>query len=243
MNILILGANSDMAFAIAEIFGKKEKANIYLASRDIQTLEKKATDLAIRCQTSIKVLPFDVTQYQTHHDFYHQLSPKPDGVIAAFGYLGEQKKAESSFDEARRIIDTNFVGAVSILEIIARDFEQQGKGFIIGISSVSGERGRQSNYIYGSAKGAFTVYLSGLRNRLSKQNVQVLTVLPGFVRTKMTADMALPEKLTAAPSEVAADIHAAWRRGKPVIYTKWLWRWIMLVIKAIPEKIFMKMKL
>ena len=157
------------------------------------------------------------------------------GVISAVGYLGDQDKAQSDFSEAKKIIDTNYTGVVSLLNIIADDFEKRRNGFIVGISSVAGDRGRKSNYIYGSAKSALTTYLSGLRNRLYDANVQVLTVKPGFVATKMTKGLDLPEKLTALPEEVAEDIYNAQQKGKNVLYTKWIWRWVMLVIKAIPE--------
>ena len=119
--------------------------------------------------------------------------------------------------------------------MIASDFEQRKSGFIVGITSVAGDRGRKSNYLYGSAKAALTVYLSGLRNRLYESQVHVMTVKPGFVATKMTEDMDLPEKLTAQPDEVADDIFNSQQKNKNVIYTKWIWRWVMLVIKAIPE--------
>ena len=127
--------------------------------------------------------------------------------------------------------------------IIANDFEKRRSGFIVGISSVAGDRGRKSNYIYGSAKAGFSAYLSGLRNRLHSVHVQVLTVKPGFVRTKMTEGMDLPERLTAQPEEVAKDIFKAQQRGRDVLYAKGMWRWIMLVIKTIPEWLFKRMDL
>jgi short-subunit dehydrogenase len=206
-------------------------------------LQKKVQDISIRYGIKADALYFDAVDYASHKDFYEKLNPKPDVVVLAFGYLGEQQKGEQDFTEAKKIIETNFTGAASILEIIAVDFERRGHGCIIGISSVAGERGRQSNYLYGSAKGALTIYLSGLRNRLHKRNVQVITVLPGFIRTKMTAELDLPEKLMAEPDEVAEDIHRAYKRRKDIIYTKWFWRWIMFVIKAIPEKVFKSLKL
>jgi short-subunit dehydrogenase len=130
-----------------------------------------------------------------------------------------------------------------MLEVIAADFEERGHGMIIGISSVAGERGRQSNYIYGSAKAGFNAYLSGLRNRLSKRGVHVMTVLPGFINTKMTASLDLPGLLTAQPEEVAEDIYKAFQKKKNFLYTKWFWRWIMLIIKYIPEPVFKRMGL
>jgi decaprenylphospho-beta-D-erythro-pentofuranosid-2-ulose 2-reductase len=243
MQLLILGANSEVAGAVARKFAQEERANVYLASRDLGLLQKQARDLEIRYQVKAQPLWFDAVDYAAHEAFYGRLDPKPDGVLLAFGYLGDQTKAQEDFQEARQIIETNFLGAVSILEIVAQDFARRGHGFIVGISSVAGERGRQSNYIYGAAKGALSIYLSGLRNRLHKRGVRVITVLPGFIRTKMTEHLDLPEKLMAEPGEVAEDIYTVFKKGKEIIYTKCLWRWIMVIIKAIPEKIFKRLKL
>lgn len=243
MQVLILGANSEVAEAVARKFAKEEKANIYLASRDLELLQKQAKDLEIRSQVKAQPLFFDALDYEAHKEFYRKLDPKPDLVLLAFGYLGDQAKAQEDFAEARKIIETNFLGAVSILEIVAQDFARRGHGVIIGISSVAGERGRQSNYIYGAAKGALSIYLSGLRNRLYKHGVRVITVLPGFIRTKMTEHLDLPQILMAEPDEVAADIYNAYKKGKEIIYSKRLWRWIMAVIKAVPETVFKRLKL
>ncbi len=237
MYLLILGANSDVAHLVARAFAKEEKANLYLASRDMEILGKRAKDITTRYEVKAVPLYFDATDYASHRDFYDNLNPKPDGVLVAFGYLGDQKEAQADFDKARKIIETNYLGAVSILEIIAADFEKRGHGFIAGISSVAGERGRQSNYIYGSAKGAFTVYLSGLRNRVSKRGVSVMTVLPGFIRTKMTKQLKVPERLLAEPNDIAEKIHKAIKR-KDIIYTPFFWKYIIIGIKAIPEAVF-----
>ena len=188
-------------------------------------------------------MELDILDYASHETFYQQLQVKPLGVVSAVGYLGEQEKAQSSFSETQKIIDTNYTGIVNLLNIIADDFETRRSGFIVGISSVAGDRGRKSNYIYGSAKAALTTYLSGLRNRLFDANVHVLTVKPGFVNTKMTAGMDLPEKLTAEPEEVAEDIYKAQQKMKNVLYTKWMWRWVMLIIMHIPEFMFKKMSI
>ncbi len=241
--VLILGANSDMALALARILAKMEKTDLYLASRRLDVLTKKAKDLELRFEVKAAALAFEATDYASHTGFYDRLDPKPDGVMLAFGFLGDQKKAQTDFSEARKIIEANLLGAISILEIVAADFEKRGHGFIIALSSVAGLRGRASNYIYGAAKGGLSVYLSGLRNRLAKRNVQVLTVLPGFVRTKMTEGMDLNEKLLAEPEEAAADIYRALRQGRDVVYTKGLWRWIMLLIRLLPEGVFKKTSL
>lgn len=243
MRLLILGANSDIAYAVAQQFAKAEQADIDLASRDLDLLEKKATDLHIRYQVQARALAFDAGDPDSHRTFFESLDPKPDGVVLAFGYLGDQQAAQLDFAAARKMIDTNFCGAVSILEIIAAHFEQRRRGFILAISSVAGERGRQSNYIYGAAKGALIIYLSGLRNRLFHHQVHVVTILPGFVDTKMTKNLDLPKPLTATPEQVAKDIYKAFKAKKNKIYTFWLWRWIMMIIKMIPEPLFKRLKL
>ena len=243
MNLLILGGNSDVAHAVARQFAAKADADIILASRNMEMLKKKAKDIEIRGNTTVRTVAFDAADPQSHPSFYDRLSPKPDVVVAAFGYLGDQEKAQGDNEEAKQIIETNFSGAVSILELVAADFETQGKGTIIGIGSVAGLRGRQSNYLYGAAKGALGIYLSGLRNRLSKRGVQVMTVLPGFIDTKMTSGMGLPGLLTATPQQVAEDIYNGYRKSKDTIYTRWFWRWIMTIIRMIPEPLFKRLSL
>ncbi len=243
MNLLILGANSDVAWATAKVFAQHTGAALTLASRDMEMLEKKVDDLRARFDGSAQAVPFDALDFASHEDFYANLTPRPDGVIVAFGIMQNQQTAQDDFGTAQEIIDSNFTGAASILEIIASDFQKRRAGFIVGISSVAGERGRQSNYVYGAAKAAFTTYLSGLRNRLSKFNVQVITVLPGFIQTKMTADLNLPGPLTASPKQVAQDIYTAYQKSRDTIYTRWFWRWIMVIIKCIPETVFKRMSL
>lgn len=240
--ILIVGAKSDIAKATAREYAK-QGYDLYLAARNTNDLEAFAKDITVRTQQTVKTIKLDILDYPNHQHFYNGFEEKPVGVITAVGYLGDQEKAQSNFDEAKRIMDTNYTGVISLLNIIANDFEQRKSGFIVGISSVAGDRGRKSNYIYGSAKAAFTAYLSGLRNRLHDAQVQVLTVKPGFVATKMTEGMDLPEKLTARPEAVAKDIYSAQQTGKNVIYTKWIWRYIMFIIKMIPEWKFKGMSL
>lgn len=240
--ILIIGAKSDIAKAIAKKYAENGY-NLYLASRESNELQNFANDLNIRNQKDIICLDFDVLDYASHQNFYNTLAEKPTGVIVVVGYLGEQEKAQNDFEEAQKIIDTNYTGVVSILNIVTNDFEKNKKGFIVGISSVAGDRGRKSNFIYGSAKAALTTYLSGLRNRLYSSNVHVMTVKPGFVATKMTEGLNLPQKLTAQPAEVAVDIFRAQHKKKNVLYTKWFWKWIMLIIKSVPEFQFKKLSI
>jgi short-subunit dehydrogenase len=239
---LILGATSDIARALAHKFGG-EGYNLTLAARKAERLAEVVTDIEIRHRVQVEAVEFDALDYAGHAAFYEGLNHKPDVAICVFGYLGRQQQAQTDFCEAEKIINANYTGAVSILNIIANDFEQRRAGVIIGFSSVAGDRGRGSNYFYGSAKAALTAYLSGLRNRLAKAQVNVITVKPGFVRTKMTAGLPLPGPVTASPEQVAQDVFKAYRRGSHQVYTLWLWRYLMLVIRNIPEPIFKRLNL
>ncbi len=238
-NVLIIGGTSDIGFAIASEFAHIG-FDITLIGRERDALEVNANDLSIRHNINANYYFLDILDLSSIDEFLNNYKQVPDGVIYSIGYLGDQAKAQNEFDEAKKILDINFTNSMKILNHFANQFEQKQSGFIIGISSVAGDRGRQSNYIYGSAKAAFSTYLSGLRNRLSGKNVQVITVKPGFVRTKMTAGLPLPEKLTSTPKMVAKDVIKGWKKRKDIIYTKSIWRWIMLAIKIVPEKIFKK---
>jgi len=240
--VLILGATSDIGFAIAKKFAAEGSA-IQLAGRKTGDLEPLQSDLAIRYNVSAAAYRFDVTDLASHVGFYNSLPVKPDITICVVGYMNDNEKVIRDAEETSRTINTNFTGPVSILNIIAVDYASRKAGTIVGISSVAGLRGRQSNYIYGSSKAGFTAYLSGLRNRMYPEKVHVVTVLPGFVNTKMTAELDLPKLLTAQPEQVATAVFKAVRKKKDTIYVKWFWRWIMLIITAVPETIFKKKKL
>lgn len=164
-------------------------------------------------------------------------------MICVFGYLGDTEKGLKDWKEAQNIIESNYTGAVSILDVAATDMMERKTGTIIGISSVAGERGRQSNFLYGSAKAGFTAYLSGLRNKCFHAGVHVLTVKPGFIKTAMTEGMPLNPKLTAQPQQIARSIFKAQQKKKNVIYTLWMWKYIMCIIRNIPEGIFKKLKM
>lgn len=241
-NVLILGATSDIAVALARKFAS-EGFSITLAGRNLDRLRAIEGDLKIRYGGHVNSAAFDALHFQGHSAFYHALPEKPDIVVCVFGVLGDQLYAQSDWQECERILTSNYVGAVSILNIVANDFEQRRRGTIVGISSVAGERGRQSNYLYGSAKAGFTAYLSGLRNRLFKSGVHVLTVKPGFVRTRMIENIRTPGPVTAAPKQVANQIFEAVRKRTNVIYVLPVWGVIMRVIRNIPEGVFKKLKL
>ncbi|MBK6266516.1 SDR family oxidoreductase [Marivirga sp. S37H4] len=242
INVLILGATSDMAKALAELLARKGY-QLFLASRNIKRLEAFAADLTIRREIKPELIEFDATDFASHQDFYKGLSHRPDWVISFFGYLGDQNLAQQDWAESHKIIDSNYSGMVSILNIVAEDMEKRKQGTIVGVSSVAGDRGRQSNYIYGSAKAALTTYLGGLRNRLYKSGVHVMTVKPGFAATKMTYGLDLPKAITANPHQIAKGIVKGIDKKRNTIYILFVWRFIMLIIKNIPEAIFKKLKL
>lgn len=241
-SVLILGAASDMAIAIAKKYAS-ENYQVQLAARNVHRLETLQADLSIRSNAACSLHEFDANNFQSHQSFWDSLSEKPSITICVFGYLGDQEKAMEDWNETERILQTNYVGAVSILNVVAKYYMAQKSGTIVGISSVAGERGRQSNYIYGSAKAGFTAYLAGLRNRLFHHNVHVVSVQPGFVNTQMTAHLTLPPLLTAEPKEVADSVYKAVVKKSNTVYVKWFWRWIMLIIKMVPEFMFKKMKM
>ncbi|MGO4291414.1 SDR family oxidoreductase [Chitinophaga sp. RAB17] len=240
--VLILGAGSDMAVAIARKFAS-EKYDIQLAGRQMAALQPQQQDLQVRYGITATAHTFDANDFNSHAGFYTSLTAQPDITICVFGYLGDQEKAQHNWAEAAAIINTNYTGAVSILNVVAESYAEKKQGIIIGISSVAGERGRQSNYIYGSAKAGFTAYLSGLRNRLFRTGVHVMSVQPGFVNTRMTQHLTLPPLLTVQPEAVADAVFNAMKKRKNVLYVKWHWKYIMLIIKLIPEGIFKKLSL
>lgn len=240
--ILILGAKSDIAKELAREYAKGGY-DLYLAGRDIDSLKLFQKDLSITTQKDIVLKELDIEKFSTHEEFFNSLEPKPLGVIASVGFMAEQNEVQKSLDLSLKTINVNFTGCVSFLNIVAEFYEKQKNGFIIGISSVAGDRGRKTNYIYGSAKAALSAYLSGLRNRLNDSGVHVLTVKPGFVYTKMTEHLDLPPALTSQPEEVAKETKKAQESKKNVLYTKFIWKYIMLIIKHIPEFIFKRLSI
>lgn len=241
--VLILGATSAIARATAAAFAIRGYS-LYLASRDQDELARIAADLRLRYNVAVRYGPFDAEATDTHEVFFNSVVaaiPELSGVVLAFGYLGDQQAARD-FKIGARVIASNFTGAASILSHCADYFEPLQRGFIIGISSVAGDRGRQSNYVYGAAKGALSLFLQGLRNRLYPSGVRVITVKPGFVDTAMT--YGLPGLfLVASPQAVGERIARTPDKSADVVYLPWFWRYIMLIIKHIPEPIFKRLKL
>lgn len=243
-SVLLIGATSSIARALATLMARNGVA-LHLAGRDSFELERIAQDLIIRYQVSVSWSVVEAENDASHPKLIDDAIEKLgglDGVIVSLGELGNQTEAQTDFEKAQRIIHSNYTGVASMLSHVANYLEEQKQGFIIGISSVAGDRGRQSNYIYGSAKGALSLFLQGLRNRLTKSNVHVMTVKPGFVDTKMTFGMS-GLFLVASPDDIANGILKALKQQKNVVYLPWFWWGIMTIIKSIPEFIFKKMKL
>lgn len=240
--VLILGATSDIGIAIARKFASQQY-NIQLAARNPALLGPLQSDIKIKYKVECDICQFDALQYYSHNAFFEQLTPKPDVTINIFGVMEEEADAFDDWDITQRMIDTNYTGAVSVLNIVAKYYINNKRGVIIGISSVAGDRGRASKLIYGSSKAAFNAYLSGLRNKCFATGVHVMTVKPGFVYTRMTANMMLPKILTSTPEQVADQVYISFTKKNNVIYIKWFWRYIMMIIKGIPEFQFKKMKL
>ena len=239
--VLILGARSDIGLAVAHQFAK-HGFDIQLAGRQIDQFQPDGLDLTVRYQVGVTLHEFDVLATKTHPHFVDMLPVLPDIVVCAIGYLGDQPLGQNNGDTFTNIVRTNYEGPAAILGVLANKFESRGSGTLIGISSVAGLRGRASNYIYGSAKAGFTAFLSGLRNRLSKSGVRVITVLPGFVITKMIAHIETPKLLTATRENLSEAIFASTQSNRDiVIYHRW--RLIMVVICLIPERIFKKLSL
>lgn len=240
--VLIVGAKSDIAKEIAKEYAK-DGYDLYLAGRNIDELKPFQKDLNIRTQKKVILKELDMQDFASHKDFFQNLEPKPIGTILCSGFMSEQKQTQESLELSLKTINVNFTGSVSLLNEVSSYYESQKNGFIVGISSVAGDRGRKANYIYGSSKAGFSAYLGGLRNRLYDSGVQVLTVKPGFVYTKMTEHLDLPDALTAQPSLVAKQILQAQKAKKDILYTKNIWKYIMLIIKHIPEFIFKRLSI
>ena len=242
--LLLIGATSGIGRAAALTYAKAGWS-VLLAARNVRAAEREADDIRTRTGADVGVHGLDILASDSFHSFIEDLPELPDTVLCVVGELGEQGKAERDIAHASMVMRTNFEGPALLLGLIAERFASRGRGTIIGVSSVAGDRGRGSNYIYGAAKAGLTAFLSGLRNRLAAAGVRVITVKPGFVRTSMTSGMKLPPMLTAEPEEVAKTIYAAAETGKgrDVLYVRRLWQPIMFAIRSIPEPIFKRLSL
>jgi len=240
--VLILGATSPIARALALRFAS-DGARLYLAARNADEARRVAEDISVRAGVIALSGSFDASDFASHDEFIRHAAGQLgglDGVVVCFGTLGDEEVAQTDPDAALATIHQNFTGAVSLITLAARHLEQQLSGFIIVIGSVAGERGRARNYVYGSAKGALAIFAQGLRARLARSRVHVMTVKLGTVDTRMTwgRDGAA---LTIAPTKAADLIYAAYRKRAEVVYVPWFWRFIMGAIRLIPESRFKRL--
>ncbi len=242
--MLIIGATSEIAQATAKLFAQQHDA-LFLVGRNTEKLEAIAADLKVRGAHQVDYMALDLNEFDQHLSMIEQADKCLEGidtVLVAHGTLDDQKACEQDYAKTEQALRTNFLSVVSLLTPIANRLEKQHYGCIAVISSVAGDRGRQSNYIYGTAKGALTLFLQGLRNRLHSANVCVLTIKPGFVDTPMTASFK-KGALWAKPETIAYGIYRAIKRRKNSVYLPWFWWPIMMIIRLIPEAIFKRMKL
>ncbi len=243
--ILIVGASSAIAEATARIFAARGDA-LYLVARRADLLESICADLKVRGAAQVGFETLDATEMQSHEgllDRAERTIGALDTVLIAYGTLSDQKACEKSAELTVRELTTNAVSAAALLTRIAERLEARRAGTIAVISSVAGDRGRQSNYVYGSAKALLTAFLSGLRQRLWKSGVGVVTIKPGFVDTPMTAAFPKGGPLWAKPQQVAEGIVRAIDRQSAVVYLPWFWAPIMWIIRSIPEVVFRRLKL
>ena len=242
--ILIIGATSAIAEHCARIWAARGYA-LHLVARNEQHVQVIASDLKVRGASEVTTYVTDLNDTDKHEELLNVADDALEGidiVLIAHGTLSNQKTCELSVKETLDEIQTNALSAIGLLTLLANRFEAKKSGNICVISSVAGDRGRASNYVYGSSKAMVTAFTSGLRQRLYKSNVSVVTVKPGFVDTPMTSELK-KGFLWAKPSAVATLILKAIDRKKPEVYVPAFWQYVMVIIKFIPNWIFQKVNL
>ncbi|MCF6271879.1 MAG: SDR family oxidoreductase [Rhodobacteraceae bacterium] len=239
---IILGATSSMARAFARKCARKGDA-LLLLGRDMPELKRIAKDCSLRGAAQAEAVAFDARKPEEFSAIISEAAEGRQLNAAVFiGSMPPQDELDRDPSLLDGVIQDNFTGPARFLQLLAPHMETQGSGTIIGIGSVAGDRGRVGNYVYGAAKAGFHTYLSGLRNRLGRHGVQVITVKPGFVDTTMTWGIE-GMFLVASPEAVADSLIKAVKKRRNVVYTPWFWRYIMLIIRHIPEFIFKKMSI
>jgi decaprenylphospho-beta-D-erythro-pentofuranosid-2-ulose 2-reductase len=244
MKIVIIGSSSAIAHETAKCFAR-DGAELFLVGRNAEKLQVIASDLKVRGAQCVETYILDLSDLAQHQTLLDQALAtlgEIDMLLIAHGTLGNQRKCELSVEETLKELQTNCISVISLLTISANYFEQRRRGCIAVISSVAGDRGRKSNYVYGTAKAALTTFLQGLRNRLSSSGVAVVTVKPGYVATPMTAHIKTG-LLTANAQAVGQGIYEAMIKKKDIVYLPWFWQPIMLIIKSIPESLFKRLSL
>ncbi|MDF0597158.1 SDR family oxidoreductase [Psychromarinibacter halotolerans] len=240
---ILLGATSSMARAMARALAERGDG-VILAGRDADELQAMADDARLRGARLAETAVFDARDPETFAPIIARAETL-EGTINAAVFVGSMPE-QAQIDADPSLIDgtvtDSFTGPARLLTMLAPVMETRGKGTVVGVGSVAGDRGRVGNYVYGAAKAGFATYLSGLRNRLTRAGCHVVTVKPGFVDTGMTWGIE-GMFLVASPDKVAADILKAVRKKRNVIYTPFFWRYIMLIIRSVPEPIFKKLSI
>ncbi|MCW3160261.1 SDR family NAD(P)-dependent oxidoreductase [Chryseobacterium oryctis] len=234
--VLILGANSDVAKQCIKQYAKKG-FSVLAASRDIKSLELFVNENNLA--SKVNVLFFDSVDFDSHQEFYNRLSTKPSIVVYAAGFLVQNEQAFVDFKSTQQMMMVNYMGAVSILNIIAMDKTNRNLERIIGLSSLSGVRGRKSNFVYGSTKAAFTTYLAGLRQELASRNIKINALVIGYIRTKINEGLQLNENLIMEPDYVAKYIVNA--GNSFTIVPNFKWKIIYWILKLSPEFLVAKL--
>jgi short-subunit dehydrogenase len=241
--IIVLGATSGIALEVQRLLAR-EGRELLLVARSPQRLAEVQADLAARGAQQVLTYSADLASIQQHSaifDFARHTFPDFDTVLLAYGSMHEQKDSETSVDILLEELQINFVSAAAILTLFAADLERRRTGCLAAITSVAGDRGRRSNYVYGSSKGALSLFLQGLRSRLHPAGVRVMTIKPGPVQTPMTDHLPSAARF-ADPEQVARDIVRALERRSPdVLYTPKVWRYVMSAVQHIPETIFKRL--
>ena len=246
MNVLIIGATSAIATATARLYAQKYKANFFLVGRDEQRLHTLADDLKVRGATAVTVKATDLADDSDYPVWIEQAFntyKSIDVTLIAHGILGDQQTCEQDVKSMQQMMHINGLSPLAMLTELANRYEKQASGTIAFISSVAGDRGRSSNYVYGASKAVVTTFLQGLRVRMAKLGVQVLTIKPGFVDTPMTAEIDKSGPLWAKPEDIALGIEKAIVKGKHEVYLPFFWRYIMGIIIHIPHFVFNKLSL
>ncbi|MBV1878314.1 MAG: SDR family oxidoreductase [Pseudomonadales bacterium] len=242
--VLIIGATSAIAISTSRLLAVRG-SQMFLVGRNEVSLRASKDDLLVRGADKVGYVSMDLNETQRHGECLNEAIAflgALDIVLIAHGTLSDQQACEASVELTLGEIKTNALSTVSLLTLLANLLENQGSGVLAVISSVAGDRGRGSNYVYGSAKAMVDAFLSGLRNRLSKKGVQVLTIKPGFVDTPMTAELA-KGILWADPDTIAKGILLGIDKGRNIVYLPFFWRYIMLIIKFVPEFVFKRLSL
>ena len=242
--VLALGATSAIAEATLRLFAERG-ARFYLVGRNPDKLYATAADLHTRGASGVATHAMDLDDTSAHPAMLAAAAQTLGTIelaLLAHGVLGDQENAQASYTEAEAILRTNLLSPVSLITWLANYFETTKEGTLAVISSVAGDRGRKSNYVYGTSKGALSIFVDGVRNRIDRAGVHVLTIKPGFVATPMTAHVA-QGPLFAKPSQVARGIVRAIEKRRDVVYLPAFWRGIMLIVRMIPRRIFKKLNM